>query len=89
MSQHAETARRIAEILERELGAVVTVTDESWKHAGHAGAREGGGHFSALIRAKVFAGKGLLERQRMVYAALGAMMQKEIHALSMKCEVLE
>lgn len=60
------------------------IVDESHKHAGHAGARAGGGHFKVTIVAKGFAGKGLLQRHRMVYDALGSAMQSDIHALSIK-----
>jgi BolA family transcriptional regulator, general stress-responsive regulator len=60
------------------------LTDESAHHAGHAGARpEGESHFRLLIVAATFAGKSRLERQRMVFAALGDLMQTDIHALSM------
>jgi len=59
------------------------LADESAHHAGHAGARpEGGSHFRMLIVAATFTGKSRLERQRMVFAALGDLMQTEIHALS-------
>jgi BolA family transcriptional regulator, general stress-responsive regulator len=58
------------------------VKDESAKHAGHAGARDGGGHFDVTIVAAQFAGKGLLQRHRLVYDALGEAMRKDIHALS-------
>jgi BolA protein len=59
------------------------VRDDSAHHAGHAGAREsGGGHFDVTIVSVVFHGKGLLERHRLVYDALGETMRREIHALS-------
>jgi len=58
------------------------IADESHLHAGHAGAREGKGHFRVKIVAESFAGKGRLERHRMVFAALGELMQTDIHALS-------
>ena len=58
------------------------VQDDSAAHAGHAGARDGRGHFSVRIVAPAFAGHGRLERHRMIYAALGEMMQQDIHALS-------
>ncbi len=61
----------------------VEVVDESAKHAGHAGAASGGGHFVARIVSGRFEGKSRLERQRLVYAALGDAMGSEIHALSM------
>ena len=57
------------------------VTDDSHKHAGHAGARGGQGHFSVHVVSAAFAGKLPLARHRLVYAALGAMMQTDIHAL--------
>lgn len=59
--------------------------DESALHAGHAGARpEGESHFRLLIVANGFHGRGRLERQRMVYHALGDLMTTDIHALSIK-----
>ena len=60
------------------------IEDESHLHAGHAGARGGGGHFVVHITAAAFEGKAPLARHRLVYDALGDMMQKEIHALSIK-----
>jgi BolA protein len=57
------------------------VKDQSHLHAGHAGARDGMGHFEATIIADAFAGKSRIERHRLVYAALGSMMQSDIHAL--------
>jgi BolA protein len=63
----------------------IEVVDESALHAGHAGAREsGGGHFNVTIVSAAFAGKGLLERHRLVYDALGETMRREIHALSIR-----
>lgn len=76
---------RIEETLRRELDAdPVVVVDESHLHAGHAGARGGAGHFRAVIVSARFEGKGPVERQRLVYAALAAEMEREIHALSMR-----
>jgi BolA protein len=61
------------------------IEDESAHHAGHAGARPGGeSHFRALVVAARFEGKGRVERQRMVYAALGDLMSGAIHALAMQ-----
>ena len=59
--------------------------DDSARHAGHAGAAFGAGHFNARIVSEAFAGKRLLQRHRMVYDALGDMMNTEIHAFSMEC----
>ena len=61
----------------------VEVIDESHLHAGHAGARSGGGHFRATIVSARFAGLSKLAAQRLVYGVLAEEMQGEIHALSM------
>jgi BolA protein len=75
---------RIEELLRQRLGAVhVEVVDESHLHAGHAGAASGGGHFRATIVSPRFAGLSRVAAQRLVYAALGELMQREIHALAM------
>jgi len=58
------------------------IVDDSAKHAGHAGARSGGGHFRLAIVSPRFAGRKTMERHRMVYDALGPLMKREIHALS-------
>lgn len=60
------------------------VLDESHKHVGHEGARDGRGHFAVTVVSAGFAGKLPLARHRMVYAALGDMMQTDIHALTIK-----
>lgn len=60
------------------------ISDESQKHAGHAGAASGGGHFEIMIVSNQFKGKNLLQRHRLVYDAVSDLMQKEIHALSIK-----
>lgn len=58
------------------------IRDDSARHAGHAGARAGGGHFAMTIVSAQFAGKPLMARHRMVYDALGPLMTSAIHALS-------
>ena len=58
------------------------VRDDSHRHAGHEGARDGRGHFHVEIVSDAFAGLAPLARHRAVYAALGSMMQTDIHALS-------
>ena len=62
------------------------VLDESHKHAGHAGARDGRGHFAVEIVSEVFAGLAPLARHRRVYDAVGTLMQTDIHALSIKAK---
>lgn len=59
------------------------VTDESHLHAGHAGARDGRGHFRVRIVSSRFSGTNPIERHRMVYEALDDMMKTDIHALSL------
>lgn len=65
------------------------VVDDSHKHAGHAGARDGRGHFAVKIVSPAFAGKAPLARHRAVYAALGEMMQTDIHALQIVAKTPE
>lgn len=81
------TAERVAQIrrrLEAELEPdELEVVDDSHRHAGHAGARDGRGHFQVRILSRRFAGKRTVERHRMVYAALGSLMQTDIHALGL------
>lgn len=59
----------------------VEITDESLLHAGHAGARSGGGHFQLTIVSKHFSGLNTVARHRLVYQALGTLMGSRIHAL--------
>ena len=77
-------ARAIRERLTTALAPTrLDLTDESERHAGHAGARaEGESHFRLTVVAAAFAGKNRIERQRLVFAALGDLMQSDIHALS-------
>lgn len=78
---------RIEETLRAALpDAVVTVVDDSHKHVGHAGARDGRGHFSVTVVTPAFAGRPLLERHRMVYDALSEMLKTDIHALSIDAQ---
>ncbi len=58
--------------------------DESGLHAGHEGAKAGGSHFRLTIVSPRFEGKDTRARHRMVYAALGPLMQREIHALAIR-----
>ena len=77
----------IREMLQAALAPqLLEVEDDSHRHAGHAGARDGRGHFNVTVVSEVFAGKAPLARHRAVYAALGEMMQTDIHALSIKAQ---
>ena len=70
--------------LEQKLEAQrVEVVDESARHAGHAGAAGGGGHYRVVVVSSRFEGLTRVEAQRLVYGALADMMATEIHALSM------
>jgi BolA protein len=62
------------------------IIDESHKHAGHAGARDGGGHYVLNIVSMQFAGKNTVARHRMIYSALQPMMKLEIHALTIQAQ---
>lgn len=62
----------------------IEVRDDSHRHAGHEGAKSGGGHFAVTIVAPQFQGKNAVQRHQMIYQALGDMMKKEIHALSIQ-----
>lgn len=62
----------------------IEIIDESAQHAGHAGAREGGGHYVLRIVSAQFVGRNTMARHRMIYSALGEMMQREIHALKIQ-----
>jgi BolA protein len=80
-----ERVARIRALLAAALEPVsLEVTDDSHRHAGHAGARGGQGHFSVDVVSAAFAGKLPLARHRLIYAALGAMMETDIHALSIR-----
>lgn len=60
------------------------IEDETWRHAGHAGAVSGKGHFNMIVVSEQFEGVNLLDRNRMVFCALEKEMEEEIHALSLK-----
>ena len=76
----------VAEQIREKLSALapesITVEDESAQHAGHEGAKGGGGHYRLIVVSQRFAGQALQARHRMVYHALGPLMHKEIHALA-------
>ena len=88
------TAERVAMINDKLTAALsptqLDIQDDSAKHAGHAGAKSGGGHFIVTIVSDAFAGKSLIQRHRMVYDAIGnEAMQTEIHALSITANTPE
>jgi BolA protein len=87
------SVERIEMIRERLTNALqpaeLEIIDESAKHAGHAGAASGGGHFIVNITAAAFNDKTLIQRHRLVYDAVDDMMQREIHALSIQAKTPE
>jgi BolA protein len=80
------TAERVAEIRARIEAALapqeLDVLDEGHLHIGHEGARDGRGHFRVRIVSEKFAGLGPRARHRLVYDAVGSLMQTDIHALA-------
>jgi BolA protein len=63
----------------------VELIDDSEKHRGHGGYNPAGeSHFSLAIESPAFAGKSRVERQRMVYSALGDLLHERVHALSIR-----
>lgn len=84
---------RIAKMRERLTAAFapleLDIRDDSHKHAGHGGGAEGHGHFSVRIVSAAFAGMAPLARHRAVYAALGEMMQDDIHALAIEAKAAD
>jgi BolA protein len=79
----SERVAKIRALLEAAFAPdVLEIIDDSRRHAGHAGAKDGRGHFNVTIVSAKFSGVKTLERHRMIYAALGTLMQTDIHALS-------
>jgi BolA protein len=63
----------------------IALTDDSEQHRGHGGYNPAGeSHFSLTIESPAFSGKSRVERQRMIYAALGDLMNERVHALSIR-----
>jgi len=82
----ASTVRERIEAILRERFAPVhlEIHDDSARHAGHAGAAAGGGHFEVVVVSAAFEGKPLLDRHRMVNDALREVIGREIHALGLR-----
>jgi BolA family transcriptional regulator, general stress-responsive regulator len=81
---------RMRERLQTTLQAEqIEIGDDSALHAGHAGARSGGGHYRLDIVSPLFAGQRTVARHRMIYDALGEMMRGEIHALVIRARTAE
>lgn len=64
--------------------SVLVIEDESHLHAGHAGAAGGHSHFRIRIVAEAFRGVSAVARHRLVYAAVGELLDTDIHALAIE-----
>lgn len=83
--QVATRVTRIRNRLETALQPVaLDIDDESHLHTGHAGAQSGKGHFRVRIVSDAFRGLGPVQRHRLVYEALGELLETDIHALAIK-----
>lgn len=86
---NAEKTGPVATEMRRRLESLspsrIELIDDSEKHRGHGGYNPAGeSHFSLAIESAAFAGKSRVERQRMIYAALGDLMRERVHALSIR-----
>jgi BolA family transcriptional regulator, general stress-responsive regulator len=83
-AQALQTQQQIEQRLRDVLQPLeIEVIDDSALHAGHAGAKSGGGHFRLRCISAQFDGLPRLKRHRLVYSALHDLMQRDIHALAM------
>jgi len=74
---------QIETLLRKELNPEkLEIEDQSHLHAGHAGAKDGKGHFQVTIVSEHFAGKSMVQRHRIVYVALNDLLKTDIHALA-------
>ena len=85
------SSSRISAIRSRLTSALdpqlLEITDESHLHAGHAGARDGRGHFHVHIASPHFSGLSRLAQHRLVYDALGDLMTTDIHAVRISAQL--
>lgn len=81
----SDRSERLRQRLQAALAPVaIEIVDDSHKHVGHAGARDGRGHFSVRVVADCFRGLRPVARHRLVYEAAGDLLETDIHALSIK-----
>jgi BolA protein len=80
----AETIARLRERLATLEPLAIEIEDDSHRHAGHAGARGGGGHYNLRIVSAAFAGRNTVARHRLIYDAAGDLMRGPVHALSIR-----
>ena len=77
-------ARLAARVTQGLAPLALEIVDDSHKHAGHAGAADGRGHFTVKVVSERFSGLPVVRRHRLVYEAVGDMMSTDIHALSIQ-----
>ncbi|MBK7954970.1 MAG: BolA family transcriptional regulator [Candidatus Accumulibacter sp.] len=81
-------AAEVQTIIQQRLAVLeplrLQVIDDSARHAGHPGAKGGGGHYRLLIVSAAFTGQGRLARHRMLHDALGDLLRTRIHALGIQ-----
>lgn len=77
---------RIRSALDSLRPTLIRLQDDSHKHAGHAGARDGRGHFSLFIVSRRFEGLSQLMRHRAIYAVLSDLLESDIHALAIQAK---
>lgn len=80
----SDRPQQIRERLEILTPLQLDLIDESALHAGHEGAKGGGGHYRLTIVSAAFVGKNTVARHRLIYDALGPMMRRDIHALAIR-----
>ena len=84
-----ERVSRLRAALEKEFAPTrLDIIDDSARHAGHAGAREGG-HFRVQLTSAAFRGKTAIQRHRLVFAAVSGLMKTDIHALNIDARTPE
>ena len=88
MRKETVNPTRIDLIRDRLQGALspdlLEIEDESHLHAGHAGAQDGRGHFRVMIVSAAFTGQSRIARHRLVFDALGELLQTDIHAVAIQ-----
>ncbi|WP_018625536.1 BolA family protein [Kangiella aquimarina] len=82
---NSQRLERMQQLIQDALNpSQLEIIDDSHKHIGHAGAKEGKGHFTVIIQSEALDGKRMLQQHRAIYDALGDMMETDIHALAIK-----
>jgi BolA family transcriptional regulator, general stress-responsive regulator len=89
IGDRATRAARLEAALRALQPTRVEVIDDSHRHVGHEGARDGRGHFTVVVVSEEFIGRAPIARHRMVYAAVGELMQTDIHALAIQARTPE